>query len=194
MEESKSGMSWIGVLFVILVIWAIFGGGFGNNFGWGNRGNCGGYVPEGGCGRVSNCDVERSGLVNTATTQFLVEQNGASTREALHNTQDAIMAQASRIYEAQQAEKMFDLKLSAQAKDAKIAQLETQIHNDAKFAAIEKQVSDCCCGINQRFSAIECNMLTKPNLYGVATTCNGQTIPSGFNLLRDCGCNGNRNI
>jgi len=30
MEESKSGMSWIGVLFVILVIWAIFGGGFGN--------------------------------------------------------------------------------------------------------------------------------------------------------------------
>ena len=191
MEDTKSGIGVIGVLFVILVIWAIFGNGFNNGFGCGNRGNCSGFFPEGGCGRVSNCEVERSGIINTATTQFLVEQNGAATRTELHNTQDAIMAQASRIYEAQQAEKMFDLKLSSQAKDAKIAQLETQIHNDAKFAAIEKQVSDCCCGMNQRFSAIECNMLTKPSLSGVASTCNGQLIPAPWG---NCGCNGNRNI
>ena len=54
MEDSKTGMSWIGVLFVILVIWAILGGGFGSGFGgWGNRGGC---APEGGCNRVSNCE------------------------------------------------------------------------------------------------------------------------------------------
>lgn len=75
MEESKSGMTWIGVLFVILVIWAIFGG-FGNGFGggWGNRNACG---PEGGCSRVSNCEVEKNEIIDSARTQFLIEQNGA---------------------------------------------------------------------------------------------------------------------
>lgn len=188
MEKTESGIGVIGVLFVILVIWAIFGGGFGcngNGFGWGNRGNCGGYAPEGGCGRVSNCEVERSGLINTATTQFLVEQSGAATRTELHNTQDAIMAQASRIYEAQQSEKIFDLKMENQA-------LKGQIYSDAKFTALEKQISDCCCGINQRFASIECNMLTKPALSGVASTCSGQLIPAPWG---NCGtCGGNRSI
>ena len=63
MEESKSGMSWIGVLFVILVIWAIFGGGFGN--GWGNRGSC----AYDGCNRVSNCEVEKREIIDSARTQ-----------------------------------------------------------------------------------------------------------------------------
>lgn len=184
MEDTKSGIGVIGVLFVILVIWAIFGNGFGCNngggFGFGNRCNNVPYMPywpDGGCNRVSNCEIEKTGIIDSAKTQFLIEQNGAATRTELHNTQDAIMAQASRIYEAQQAEKMFDLKLNAQAKDAKIAQLETQIHNDAKFAAIEKQIGDCCCGINQRFASIECNMLTKPQLTGVGITCNGHLVP-----------------
>lgn len=191
MEDTKSGIGVIGVLFVILVIWAIFGGGFGCNnggFGWGNS-RCGNgqyvpYMPDNGCTRVSNCEIERSGLINTATTQFLVEQNGAATRTELHNTQDAIMAQASRIYEAQQSETIFDLKMENQA-------LKGQLYSDAKFNALEKQISDCCCGINQRFASIECNMLTKPNLSGVASTCNGQLIPAPWG---NYGCNGNRNI
>lgn len=36
MDENKSGMGWIGVLFIILVIWAVFGGGFGHG-GWGGQ-------------------------------------------------------------------------------------------------------------------------------------------------------------
>ncbi len=188
MEESKSGMSWIGVLFVILVIWAIFGGGFGN--GWGNRGSC----AYDGCNRVSNCEVEKREIIDSARTQYLTEQQGETTRLAIRDSRDAVMGQASRIYEAQQAEKIFDLKLGGMAKDARIAQLETQIHNDAKFGAIEKQFYDCCCEFNRRLDSIECDMLKQPRLSGVAATCNGQLVPALFR--NDCGnCFGrNRDI
>lgn len=60
MEDRSTGMSWIAVLFVIIVIFAIFGGNFGGGWGW-NRGN-NPYPPqEGGCNRVSNCEIEKTG-------------------------------------------------------------------------------------------------------------------------------------
>lgn len=192
MEESRSGMTWLGVLFFVVILLVLLGGGLGGcgNGLWGNRGNC---VPEGGCSRVSNCEVEKREIIDSARTQYLTEQQGEETRTAIRDSRDAVMGQASRIYEAQQAEKIFDLKLGGMAKDARIAQLETQIHNDAKFGAIEKQFSDCCCGFNRRLDAIECDMLKQPRLSGVAATCNGQLVPALFR--GDCGpCNGNRNI
>lgn len=179
MEKTESGMSWVGVLFVILVIWAIFGGGFGT--GWGNRNGC---ATEGGCTRVSNCQVEKQGIIDSAKTQYLIEQQGSATRTAVRDGTDAVMAQNSRIYEQRLQETIFDLKMENQG-------LKGQLYSDAKFNALEKQISDCCCGINQRFASIECNMLTKPNLSGVASTCNGQLIPAPWG---NCGCNGNRNI
>lgn len=185
MEDSKSGMSWIGVLFVILVIWAIFGGGFGNGFGFGSRGNC---IPEGGCSRVSNCQVEKQGIIDSAKTQYLIEQQSADTRTAIRDSRDAVMAQNSRIYEQRLQETIFDLK-------AENMQLKNNIFTKDQIDGVAKQLSDCCCAFNRRLDGIECNMLTKPNLYGVAATCNGQTIPGGFNLLNNCGtCVGNRNI
>lgn len=168
-EESKSGMTWIGVLFVILVIWAIFGGGFGN--GWNNNNRSGDWA-NGGCSRVSNCEVEKQEIIDTARTQYQVEQQGAATRAAIRDGTDAVMAQASRIYEAQQSETIFDLKMENQS-------LKAQIYNDAKFTALSQQLSECCCGFNRRLDGIEGRMLTRPNLYGVASTCSGQIIPSG---------------
>ncbi len=172
MEESRSGMSWIGVLFVILVIWAIFGGGFGN---WGSRG-CG---TEGGCGRVSNCQVEKQEIIDSAKTQYQIEQQGAATRTAIRDSRDEVMGQASRIYEAQQSEKIFDLKMENQS-------LKSQIFTKDLVGGLSQQLNECCCAFNRRLDAIECDMLKKPNLYGVASTCGGQTIPAGFNL-NDCG-------
>lgn len=179
MDESRSGMSWIGVLFVILVIWAILGGNFG---GWGSRG-CG---AEGGCGRVSNCQVEKQGIIDSAKTQYLIEQQGSDTRTAVRDSRDDVMGQASRIYEAQQAEKIFDLKMENQS-------LKGQIFTKEQIGGIAKQLDDCCCAFNRRLDAIECNMLKRPQLFGVAATCGGQTIPAGFNLSRcgsDCGGRG----
>lgn len=188
MEDSKSGMSWIGVLFVILVIWAIFGGGFGNGFGFGNRCSGAAYIPEGGCGRVSNCEIEKNEIIDSARTQYLIEQQSSATRTAVRDGTDAVMAQNSRIYEQRLQETIFDLK-------AENMQLKNNIFTKDQIDGVAKQLSDCCCAFNRRLDGIECNMLTKPNLYGVAATCNGQTIPGGFNLLSNCGtCNGNRNI
>lgn len=49
MEESKSGMTWLGVLFFVVILLVLLGGGLGQCGGglWGGRGNCGGYAPEG---------------------------------------------------------------------------------------------------------------------------------------------------
>lgn len=182
MEESKSGMTWLGVLFFVVILLVLLGGGIGNGWGIGTRNNC---APEGGCPRVSNCEVEKSEIINSARTQYLVEQQSSDTRTAVRDSRDAVMAQASRIYEAQQSEKIFDLKMENQA-------LRGQIYSDAKFTALTQQVSDCCCAFNRRLDSIECNMLTKPNLSGVASTCNGQLIPAPWG---NCGpCGGNRNI
>lgn len=180
MEESRSGMTWIGVLFVILVIWAIFGGGFGN--GWNNRNND--YAP-GGCNRVSNCEVEKQEIIDSARTQYQIEQQGAATRTAVRDSTDAVMAQASRIYEAQQSEAIFDLKMENQS-------LKAQIYNDAKFSALSAQMEGFARGVDSRLSTIECDMLKRPNLYGIASTCSGQVIPASFGRngwASDCTCN-----
>ena len=191
MEESKSGMTWLGVLFFVVILLVLLGGGLGQCGGglWGGRGNCGGYAPEGGCNRVSNCEVEKREIIDSARTQYLTEQQGETTRLAIRDSRDAVMGQASRIYEAQQSEKIFDLKMENMS-------LKNNFYTKELVSGLSQQLSDCCCAFNRRLDGIECNMLKKPNLYGVAATCNGQTIPAGFNLWREsCGpCGNNRNI
>lgn len=177
MEERSTGMSWIAVLFVIIVIFAIFGGGFGGGWGW-NRGGNPYPVPEGGCNRVSNCEVERQGIIDTARTQYLIEQQSNDTRMAINASTEAITSQASRIYEQRLQETIFDLKLENQ-------NLKNGIFTKEQTDALAAKISDCCCGFNRRLDAIEGRMLTKPALYGVAATGAGQIIPA------TCGSNSN---
>ena len=174
-------MSWIGVLFVILVIWAIFGGGFGN--GWGNRGSC----AYDGCNRVSNCEVEKREIIDSARTQYLTEQQGEETRLAIRDSRDAVMGQASRIYEAQQSEKIFDLKMENMS-------LKNSFYTKELVGGLSQQMERFCCEFNRRLDGIECDMLKQPKLSGVAATCNGQLVPAIFR--NDCGnCFGrNRDI
>jgi hypothetical protein len=175
MEDSKSGLAWIWVLFVIIVIWAVFGGGFGGN-SWGNHQQntpivLGGESFGGGCNRVSNCEIERREIIDSATTQYQVEQQGAATRTAVADGVATIVDQNNRLYIQGLNEKLFDLKMENQA-------LKNQMNTDAHFNALSSQLSTCCCNFNSRLDSIEAQMLTKPNLYGVAATCAGQFIPS----------------
>lgn len=172
MEETKSGIGVIGVLFVILVIWAIFGNGFG---GWGNRSGCG---YDGGCNRVSNCEVEKREIIDSARTQYLTEQQGETTRLAIRDSRDAVMGQASRIYEAQQSEKIFDLKMENMS-------LKNNFFTKELVGGLSQQLERCCCEFNRRLDGIECDMLKQPRLSGVAATCNGQLVPA----LWGNGCN-----
>ena len=167
MDENKSGMGWIGVLFIILVIWAVFGGGFGHG-GWGgNGGEC-----STGCSRVSNCEIEKQEIIDSARTQYLIEQQAATTRAATQAGFEAISAQNSRIYEQGLQETIFDLKIENNS-------LKSNIFVKDQTDALAKQYAACCCELNRRLDGIECSMLKRPNLYGVAATCSGQVIPSG---------------
>lgn len=187
-ETSRSGMSWLGVLFVILVIWAIFGGG-----ALGNRAV---EAANTGCNRVSNCEVEKREIIDSARTQYLIEQQGAATRTAVADGTATLKEQANRIYEQGLQETIFDLKMENQG-------LKASIFTKEQTDAIAKQLSDCCCAFNRRLDSVEANMLTKPALSGLAATCAGQVVPSGpfgFNGFNgwgwgwngsDCGCNRN---
>ena len=160
MDDTRSGMGWIGVLFVILVIWAIFGGGFGNWGRWDNRGDgCG----SNGCNRVSNCEVEKQGIIDSARTQYLVETTGRQTQEYLGNKID--------FYEYQ------NLRDQLSAERNKNMVLENRIYSDSQFNALSRQLESYCCANERRLDAIECQMLKRPNLFGVASTCTGQIIP-----------------
>lgn len=155
MDETKSGMGWVGVLFVILVIWAIFGGGFGG--GW-NRG-----CNDGGCNRVSNCEVEKQGIIDSAKTQYLIETSSRQTQEYLGSKID--------FYEYQ------SLRDQLSAERNKNMMLENRIYSDGQFNALSRQLEQCCCANERRLDAIECSMLKRPNLFGIASTCTGQIIP-----------------
>ena len=137
MEDNKTGMGWAGLLLFFVVIWILFTG-FGN--GYGNRGGCGDYgmQPYGptGCNRVSNCEIEKQGIIDSAQTRFLIEKTSNDNREA-------IMAQNNRIYEQGLQETIFNQKL-------KIMSLENEANANARFNALSKQVGDCCCEFNRR--------------------------------------------
>ena len=159
---NETGMGWFGVLFVVVILYLIFcrnGGLFGND--------CGNSY---GCGRVSNCEVEKSGIVNTAQTQFLIGQEGSATRAALRDTQDVITKQASQIYEQGLQEKIFDLKLENQ-------QLRGNQFVKEQTDGIAKALAECCCGFNRRIDAIQCQMLKQPpfqpagGFYGYGSAC-----------------------
>ena len=157
--DNKEGMSW-GWLILIFLFFIVFGND-GGLFGGGNKGNCAG---------ISNCEVEKQEIIDSARTQFLIESTSRNTQDAIGVNSRAIMDQNSRIYEAQQAEKLFDLKMENQS-------LKSNIFIQAQTDALAKQYAECCCALNRRLDAIECKMLPKPQLYGVATTCTGTYIP-----------------
>lgn len=133
--------------------------------GGGNGGEC-----NTGCGRVSNCEIEKQEIIDSARTQYLIEQQASTTRAATQAGFEAVMAQNSRIYEQGLQETIFDLKLENNS-------LKSNIFVKDQTDALAKQYAACCCDLNRRLDAIECNMLPRPKLFGVASTCAGQIIP-----------------
>lgn len=87
------------------------------------------------------------------------------------NAKEAIMAQASAIRNEQQAETIFDLKIENN----------TLKQNNALLGAvsgIEKQISDCCCGLNRRLDTLECSIPQRPPVYAQGYVPNGIGFPA----------------
>lgn len=67
-------MNW-GFIILIFLFFMIFGG-------WGNGGLFGGRGGEcAGCSVVSNCQVEKQQIIDTARTQYMIENTAKQTQE-----------------------------------------------------------------------------------------------------------------
>lgn len=189
-EMNTMGMNW-GIVIFFLILFFIFAGG-GN---WFNRGNSqpnGADLmtmlqSEGAMGRVKNFDLQRQSDANTAELYKVMRNSQDATLAAVQNSTNQLAQQSRLQYDAQQGEKLFDLKLKAladqqsyeaklAAKDATIERMTLAQQMSAQMAVMEKQIAN-----------ITCNMLTKPQVTGVGAVCpnagviNGLGIGSGIN-------------
>ena len=158
-NEMGFGFGGYGFLIVlILFIYMIFGGGFGGFGGCGGFGR-GGY-GFGGC--TSNCEVERREIIDSARTQYLVEQKARDTQE---QTMVGLAALGNKIdfYEYQ------GLRDQLAQERAKNMALEARVYSDAKFGALEAQME-----------SIKCGMLKQPPLYGVSAVCPTTAVINGL--------------
>lgn len=163
---------------IILVLIILFGGGggcLGNLFGGGrNNCGCGGYGAE--------QAIEKQNIITAAETNYrVIDENRRST--------DIISAQLRNQWDAEQGEKIFNLKIDALArqnhyeaellaKDATIERMTLAANIDKKFDTLAAQIAD-----------IRCNMLGKPQVFGIGTSCNAIVTPQ-FQLSGGGGCGG----
>lgn len=170
MEETKGMNLFAYIIAFVIIVWvisAITGGcGFGN-FGF-NRGGCGGNY--GGDNLFENykatVDAKISEIINTATTQNLVNVR-SSENQAVTVAQANMLATKIDFYEYQNLRD----KLSESQRENMM--LRNQIYSDAKFGALENQIS-----------RIDCQMLKQPRLSGVAVACPSNAILNN----NSCGC------
>lgn len=180
----KETYSWGGIGFLalfFLIIIAFWGRG-GNGFGWGN--NCGnGFMPWGdgiGFGASSygfqnfraTCDAEKAEIINTAATQYKTIEQAQLTRDTVNATANATQAKID-FYAYQ------DLRDRLSEEQRKVLTLENQLFVKDQLAPLTASVAD-----------IRCNMLTKPVVNGLGTSCNPIITPYPFALNGGCGCNG----
>lgn len=171
-RETSSGIGWWGIVIVIFLLFIVCGNGFGGGL-WG-RGNCGGFgFPFGGSigegfgfqNYKATCDAEKAEIVNSATTQYKVEQQGAATREAI--AADGSATRAKIDFYAYQ-----DLRDKLAESQRQNMMLQNQIYSDAKFNALSQQLE-----------RMDYQMIKQPRLAGLTTAC-----PPGAVINPGCGC------
>lgn len=175
-----SGISLFGYIILFVIIVWVFGGAFGGNgFGWNRGGFCGPMEGAGPYGfgfqnYKATCDAEKAEIINTARTQYLVEQQANDTR-ALVTAQSNMLANKIDFYEYQ------NLRDAVNERDRIISQLQNQIFIKDQIAPITAQLND-----------IRCNMLVRPNVTGVGVACPSAAILNGLgiNQVHQC-CNNN---
>lgn len=154
MDEKSTNWGFLILIFLFFMVF--FGGGnLGGLFGRGN----GGYGYNCGCGVVSNCEIEKQGIIDSARTQYLVEQTSRNTQEM---TLAGINALGTKIdyYEYQ------NLRDQLAAERAKNNELQLMAYIESKD-----------CNINRRLDAIQCQMLKQPPIWGQSFVCSGESIP-----------------
>lgn len=172
MDETK-GIGLFGYIILFVIIVWVFGGAFGGNgFGWGNRAfgavphECG-YGDLGFQNYKAICDTEKANITQTATTQFLIEQQSAANRELIAAQTNAINTKID--YYGYQNER---------DKNADLSRENMELRN-------QLFMKDQLAPITATLASIQCNMLRRPDVYGLGTSCNTIFTPA---LNTGCGC------
>ena len=173
---SWGGIGFLAIFFLLIVAMSR------NGFGWGCGNGCNGTfagwgfngygvgVPGYGLGfedYKAICQSEKQEIINSARTQYLVEEQANLTRA--NDTANANMLATKIDFYAYQG--LRDQLAEAQRKNLV---LEKQLYNDRKFGAIEAQLA-----------SISCRMAKEPQVYACSTSCSPIYTPS----FCGCGCN-----
>lgn len=184
MNETTSGIGWWGIVIVLFLLFLGFNRGFGNGFGGGNCG-CGNALPLGGVlpyglgytdfgfqNYKATCDSEKADIINTARTQFLVEQSSAATQAAIKADGDATRTKIDFYAYQELRDKL------AEAQRINSA-LETKLYTNAQFDVVNKELAE-----------IKCKMLPKPDITAFGASCTPVLSPLSLyaSALNHSGC------
>ena len=174
---SHSGIGLFGYIILFVIIVWVFGGAFnGGGFGpWNNRGNFAGVGVDGyGLGfedYKAICEGQKANIAQTATTQYLIEQQANATQNVV-KAQTDMLATKIDFYEYQ------GLRDKVAERDMIISELKNQLFTKDQLAPITAQLS-----------SIQCNMLRRPDVTGVGVACPSAAILNGLgvNSVNNCG-------
>lgn len=156
--EEKTSYGWIILIFLFFILF-----NNGGVFGLGNRG-CDrvGYA----CNDISNCDVRTQGIINTAQTQFLIEQRTADTNALVQATSNAL-GQKIDFYAYE------SLKDQLAQERTKNVVLENRLYSDAQFNALQAQNT----ALATQIASLSCSLPKVPPIYAQSYTPCGSLIP-----------------
>lgn len=170
-DFSTGGMNLFGyIIAFVIIVWVISAitGGAGFGLGFGNRGYCN---P---CGDYQTLkeifEGQKANITQTATTQFLIEQQSAMNRELIAAQTNAINAKID--YYGYQNER---------DKNADLARENAELRN-------QLFVKDQLAPVNEQLAAIRCNMLRRPDVTGIGVACPSAAILNGLGL-NSLNCN-----
>lgn len=186
MEETKSGISPTGlvILLVLLFLFMRQGGLFGNGFGYGYGnvfpsfgGNWGPWALNGAAGDIgfqnyrATCDAEKTEMMNFADIQHQISTTSAATQASIYADGNATRAMINEKTIQELRDRLSD------------AQRENLTLSNQLF------VKDQIAPITAQLTAIQNNMLVKPNLAGVSAVCPSSAVINGLgiNSLGGCG-------
>lgn len=167
---SMGGIGFLAILFIL--IFAVVGrGGFGGFGGWGADG----FTGYGFQNYKATVDAEKAEIINTARTQYITEQQAASTRELVQSTANTTQAKIDFYAYQDLRDKLSE------------SQRENMMLQNKLF------VKDQLEPVNSALASIQCNMLRRPDVTGIGAVCPNAAIINGLgiNSLGGCGCNGN---
>ena len=167
---------WGIVIFFLILFW-IFNGR--NAYGHGNDYN-------GCCPGTSGCEVQKSEIINSARTQYLVEEQANLTR--VNDTANANMLATKIDFYAYQ-----DLRDKLNKAEMNNFYLQNKLDTQESNAQLNARLTADNNELNRRLDSISCEMLKRPNITGVGAVCpNAGVINSlGFNGFNNGCCGSN---